>query len=330
MTPEAVLERAVSGEATTEAERDAVGRWLLCERSQHELFGVSRATVADVVAERLRRLAGVWRAVTACPLEVAGLTETVEVRPDELFRYHLALAELVRRQAAAAATDRFLVAVAGVPGSGKSVLTAVLARVLGALAPPFGVAVIGLDGYHYSNAYLSAHRAPACVREPGPLKLYKGAPFTFDVGRLVRDLGRLRDGAQTVRLPAYDRTVHEPAEARVVVRPEDVLVLVEGNYLLCREGGWRDVPDLFKLRLFLELPAGANRGPLVARHMRGGRSREEAERHYERVDLPNTRLAEATRDEADIVVALDREHRIAGMRRGTRHPEGRSRGQAPV
>jgi len=328
MTPEAVLERAVSGQ-TTEAERAALGEWLVRDPSQRELFGVSRATVADVVAERLRRLAGVWRAVAACPLEVAGLTETVEVRPDELFRYHLALAELVRRQAATA-TDRFLVAVAGVPGSGKSVFTALMARVLAALALPLGVAVLGLDGYHYPNSYLSAHRAPACVREPGPLKLYKGAPFTFDVGRLVRDLGQLRDGSQTVRLPAYDRTVHEPAEARVVVRPEDVLVLVEGNYLLCREGGWRAVLTLFNLKLFLELPAGANRGPLVARHMRGGRSREEAERHYERVDLPNTRLAEATRDEADIVVALDREHRIAGMRRGKRHPEGRSGGQAPV
>jgi len=329
MTPEAVLERAVSGEATTQAQRDAVRRWLLCDSSQGELFGVSRETVADVVAERLRRLAGVWRAVTARPLEVAGLTETVEVRPDELFRYHLALAELLGRQAATA-TDRFLVAVAGVPGSGKSVFTTLMARVLAALAPPFGVAVLGLDGYHYPNAYLSAHRTPACVREPGPLKLHKGAPFTFDVGRLVRDLGRLRDGSQTVRLPAYDRTVHEPAEARITVGPEDRLVLVEGNYLLCREGGWRTVPDLFNLKLFLELPAGANRGPLVARHMRGGRSREEAERHYERVDLPNTRWVQATGDEADIVVALDREHGIAGMRRGKGYQEGHGGGQAPV
>jgi hypothetical protein len=267
------------------------------------------------VAERLRWLPAVWAALAAGPLDVAGYREAVSCSPEELFCFHLPLAQLLLRGAAGSA-DRFLVAVAGLPAGGKSVFTALMARIVRACGPPFGVAVLGLDGYHYPDAYLAAHPAPPGVPEPGPLKLYKGAHFTFSASRLAADLSRLREPREAVALPAYDRTIHDPVENRLLITPDDHLVLVEGNYLLHRQDGWEGVAGLFDVRIFLTLPAGGNREPMVARHMRGGRTREDAERHFGRVDEPNTRLIAATSSEADILIQVSETYAVRAITAG--------------
>lgn len=269
---------------------------------------------ADARAALERALPAVWRAVRAGPLDVAGLAEHAACEAGDLARFHIPLAQfLVAR--AARAERRLLVAVAGVPAGGKSVFTALMLRVLRALEPPFGVAAFGLDGYHYPNAYLDAHRAPS---GDGTLRRYKGAQFTFDVARLAADLRRLRGEAGPVALPAYDRRLHDPVENAIVVKPGDRLVLVEGNYLLHRADGWETLSGLFDLGLFLDLPEGVNRERMLARHVRGGRSRADALAHFERVDAPNTALVAATRAGADLVVQLDAGYRVVGISQGAK------------
>lgn len=254
--------------------------------------------------------ARVWRELNAGPLDVAGLPERVACEPDELARFHVPLARMLIGRCLGEA-GRYLVAIAGVPAGGKSVFTALMVRVLRALEPPFGVAAVGLDGYHYPNAYLDAAVAPS---GGGPLRLWKGAHFTFDVRRLAADLRRLRAGEGPLALPAYDRRRHEPAEGAILVGPSDRLVLVEGNYLLFREGEWAEVFPLFGLRIFLALPPGVNRERLVARHVRGGRSRGEALAHFDRSDWPNTVLVAGTAAQADVTVSLDAGYRVVGVR----------------
>jgi len=311
------LRRVAAGETISADELAGLGRWLLADPGQAGLFGATALNAAEMTAERLRWLPVVWRALTAQPLVVAGYEEQPACVPEELFRFHIPLGQLLIERAGSAAS-RYLVAIGGVPAGGKSVFAAVMARVLRALRPLFGVATIGLDGYHYSNAYLLAHRTPPGVPEPGALKLYKGAHFTFNTLRLADDLRRLRSTLEPLALPAYDRTVHDPVEGRVVVGSGERLVLVEGNYLLCRKSGWEKVGELFDLRLFLDLPPGANRDRIIARHMRGGRRRADAVRHFERVDLPNTHLVAATRVEADVVVELDAKYAVRALAVGPR------------
>jgi hypothetical protein len=258
-----------------------------------------------------RRLPAVWQAVDAAPLDVAGFAEKAACDPADLRRFHIPLAQLLIERAEEA-NGRFLVAVAGVPAGGKSVFAALMARVLRALEPPFGVAAFGLDGYHYPNAYLDSHPAPS---GEGTLRPYKGAHFTFNALRLAADLRRLR-GGEAMALPAYDRTRHDVAEAAIPIGAEDRLVLVEGNYLLYREGGWEVVADLFDLRIFLDLPPGVNRERMIARHMRGSRTREDAVAHFERTDAPNTALIAPTKSAADVVVRLDEGYRVVSVERG--------------
>ena len=306
------LRRAAEGQSLAAHERAALAQWLLADPTQTDLFGVTVAGVDRAVAERLSALPAASAALSGGPLCVAGYEEQIEVPPESLFRFHLPLAQFLTARARQT-PGRFLVGVAGVPASGKSVFAALMARVLAVLRPPVGVAVIGLDGYHYANAHLRSHPAPAAEPEPGPLQLYKGAHFTFDVRRLVADLRRIRQARDPVALPAYDRTIHDPVDGRILVRPDERLILLEGNFLLYRSDGWQAVGDLLDLSVFLDLPPGANRQPLLARHRRGGRTHADALRHYRRVDVPNTHLALSTRRHADLVVELDADHAVRSV-----------------
>ena len=313
------LRRAAAGQPVAESERGALAQGLLADADQTRLFGVTAANVAEVVDGRLARLAPARAALRAEPLDVAGLPEHVACSPRDLFRFHLPLADLIARRAAAA-ESRCLVAIAAVPAGGKSVFAAILARILASFQLPFGVASVGLDGYHYPNAYLGAHAAPPGVAPPGrPLSLYKGASFTFDVARFAADLRRIRRERCPVSLPAYDRRVHDTVEEQVVVAPDDRLVLVEGNFLLHRRDGWEALTEVFDLSIFLDMPPGANRKPLIERHMRGGRSFAQAVEHFDLVDGPNTATIAATRREADIVVELDAAHAVRAIAASSGH-----------
>ena len=268
--------------------------------------GYPAGTMSDDPTHEDSRLAAVADALAA-PLCVAGFEERVAIASEELRRFHIPLAAQIAERAGEC-PHRFLVAIVGVPGSGKSIFAAVMERVLGVVAPHLGPKAVGIDGYHFANATLDARPAPAGAE--GTLRAFKGAPFTFDVSRLAADLRRLRDGPGRLCLPEYDRTLHDSVEGRLAVEPHHRLVLVEGNWLLHDAHGWGAVGPLFDLSLFLDLPTEANRGPLIARHLRGGRSREEATLHYERVDRPNTRLVAATRARADVVLQLDANHAV--------------------
>jgi len=306
-----ILGRAVRGARPSAAEQAELAQGLLADLTQTRFFGVTESNVGRAVGERLRALPSV-QAALAAPLDVAGYAERPSCPLEELFRFHLPLAQWLLRRASDG-PPRTLVAIAGLPAGGKSVFTALLMRILDALRPPFGLAAVGLDGYHYTHAYLVAHRAPHGLAEQGPLELYKGAHFTFDAARLAADLARLRQGAEPVALPAYDRTIHDPVEGRIRIRPDVRLVLVEGNYLLYRRDGWERLAGLFDLGIFLNQPAGANREPMIARHLRGGRTREDAVRHFERVDRGNTELIAATRSEADLVIELNSGYAVAAI-----------------
>ena len=74
------------------------------------------------------------------------------------------LAQAIRQKATG--QGRFITALAGPPGAGKSTLAAELVAALGA-----GAKAVPMDGFHYDDAVLIARNA----------RDRKGAPDTFDV-----------------------------------------------------------------------------------------------------------------------------------------------------
>ena len=192
------------------------------------------------------------------------------------------------------AERRFVFLVAP-PGTGKSTLAAVIEH-----SAVLHLDTAGIDGFHHSNSYLQTHR-----RETDGLVLadVKGAPETFDVARLERFLTLSKTRA--VRWPVYDRVTHDVLpDARLVDAP---LVLLEGNWLLLDEPGWRDLSAHSVHNVFVDADAALLRERLIERKVRGGLDRPSAIAFYERSDRPNIErvLQQSDRSKIDLLLQLD-------------------------
>lgn len=286
-------------------------------------IGVDLSPVAGQRIELLRGCASLCPAVS---LEVAGHAVQARLSPAELWRFYLPVCQAVAALSKGAGA-RTLVGIAGPGGSGKSVFAGLLSVIMqgGFAGAGPGVALCTMDGFHYPNAHLDSHFARDAEGRRVSLRALKGTPDTFDADGFVRCLRELRAG-RSVTVPRYDRRLHDPVADGPRIGPDRRVVLVEGNYLLLDDGAWAGVAGLLDLRLFLTLPAEALREAMIRRHVRGGRSREDAARHFERVDGPNGRLIMSTAHRADLVVRRDAAGRVVGVE----GPRGRDERAGPI
>ncbi|WP_402462341.1 nucleoside/nucleotide kinase family protein [Isoptericola aurantiacus] len=201
-------------------------------------------------------------------------------------------AELVERaRALAVAGERAILGIVGAPGSGKSTLAAALAEALG---PDLAV-VVGMDGFHLSDAVLAAHGA----------RDRKGAIDTFDDAGYAALIGRLADarpGDPPVYAPAFRREIEEPVAAGVEAPSHVPLVITEGNYVLQPSGAWPTARARMAEVWYVEVPDDVRLARLEARHRAFGKSPREAARWARGSDQVNAELVAATRAAADLVV----------------------------
>ncbi|MCL1870747.1 MAG: nucleoside/nucleotide kinase family protein [Promicromonosporaceae bacterium] len=202
---------------------------------------------------------------------------------------------LVERAAALAARPgRTVLGITGAPGAGKSTLAAALARALG----PGRAVVVGMDGFHLSQAVLAdLGRADR-----------KGAIDTFDdagYAALLERVAAQRPGDGPVYAPVFHREIEEPVAAGVAV-PDDVpLVITEGNYLLAGDGAWPRARAAMAQVWFLDPPSPLRLERLVARHVEFGREPHAAHAWAHGTDQVNAELVASTRDAADLVVVWE-------------------------
>ncbi|HEY65653.1 MAG TPA: nucleoside/nucleotide kinase family protein [Caldilineae bacterium] len=229
-----------------------------------------------------------WQALQSEPIYIDGFDRPLSITAEEVREGYLPLARrLWDRQRAL--DRRLLVGISGLPGSGKTVTAATLARILDILGREHGDRAIhlSLDGFHFSNAWLEAHTGLDYDGNVVPLRRIKGAPCTFDAEAAARLLRRVRQGEGTVPFPIYSRKLHDPIPNAVEVTPSHRIVVFEGNYLFLDQPPWPQVRELFDVRLFVETPEEARLRNLRERHLRGGKSAEEVERHIQSVDQRN-------------------------------------------
>lgn len=235
-------------------------------------------------------------------LEVNGLEQDAFFSDASIEGAFLPLLQLLTRMAEAR-EGRVAAFVAGPPGVGKSTLCLMLERLSrerDGLAP---VRALGLDGFHFPNAYLDAHAVERGGREV-PLRSVKGAPESFDAASFAVACARLRetDGG-IVGWPLYSRRLHDPVPD--AVRVEERVVLVEGNWLLLDEPVWAKARAFADLTLMVAADEGMLRERLVGRKVAGGSTREEAQAWYERTDGPNVRRVLNDSVPADVTWQMD-------------------------
>ncbi|KAH7083910.1 P-loop containing nucleoside triphosphate hydrolase protein [Paraphoma chrysanthemicola] len=233
---------------------------------------------------------------------------TKHMIPDNLDGLVLDLArrveEILLRQACHP-RQRILVALAGVPGSGKSTVSQALIAEL-ATRGVCDVAVVPMDGFHYTQkVLLTFEDADNAFRR-------RGAPFTFDVQafrKLVTVLKTTPVTAHTetekiIAVPSFDHALKDPVDDSIFVSSRTRLVIVEGNYTLLDKAPWKDIAQYFEAKWFVDAPVEVVRDRLAERHLAAGieTSLEAARRRAEENDIPNGALIRSLLIKPDVYI----------------------------
>ncbi len=195
---------------------------------------------------------------------------------------------------------RVLVMLAAPPGAGKSTLASFLEHYAKEIIREFSFQAIGMDGFHRRQEYLLTHDTEvdgAMI----PMVNIKGAPVTFDLDGLTAKIRQVID-CDTCTWPTYDRHLHNPIEDAIEVTGD--VVILEGNYLLLDEDGWRDLHKLADYTIFINAEEDVLRQRLVDRKEASGNSRKKAEEFVDFSDMRNVHLCLDKSLKADLVLNL--------------------------
>ncbi|XXH04210.1 Nucleolar protein 13 [Hypoxylon texense] len=207
---------------------------------------------------------------------------------------------------------RLLIAIGGIPGSGKTTLSQIVTAALNARhaslhpeipeAAPVAV-FVPMDGYHLTRAQLSAMPDPALAHAR------RGAEFTFDGASFLQLVKSLRavptppplssalppppspPPPPTIYAPSFDHAVKDPKPDDIAILPGHRVVVLEGNYVCLDRAPWREAAGLMDELWFVSVDEETARRRLIRRHVQAGIARDEAEarRRADENDLENGR-----------------------------------------
>ncbi|MDA0259569.1 MAG: nucleoside/nucleotide kinase family protein [Actinobacteria bacterium] len=181
---------------------------------------------------------------------------------------------------------RTLIGIVGKPGAGKSTVV----EQIQSKYQSHEVSIIPMDGFHLSNEELISLGR----RER------KGAPETFDVEGFTSLIKSVKiDHRVDHKFPIFHREIEASIADEGMVPKESKVVVIEGNYLFSEAHGWNGIYQLLDHTWFIEIDDEIRIERLIARHVRYGKTREEAEAWSRGSDETNARFIELTANRAE-------------------------------
>jgi pantothenate kinase len=211
---------------------------------------------------------------------------------DKIFPNNLEyIAETILSKVNVNISNRFIVGIAGGPGSGKSTFAVRLEELINSKAKSDLTQIFPMDGFHRKNIEL----------ERSGLTSVKGTPETFDVEGYLSMLNRIKLG-KNLKAPIYSREAHDVIDNALSIEPHHKIIITEGNYLFADMEGWCEIKDIIDLKIFLDIERDVCEKRLQERHMRGGKTEAEALKKIKEVDMKNYDLIDQTMKYADEVL----------------------------
>lgn len=186
---------------------------------------------------------------------------------------------------------RLLVGVAGIPASGKSTFSLLLANATNQKLTLRGqaetVILVGLDGWHLYRTQLDAMPDPKLAHDR------RGVHWTFDGESYVDFIKSLCEPITsqmpTIYAPSFDHYLKDPAPNTISILPTHRIVIIEGLYTLLSTEPWCAASALLHERWFLDVPAEEAQRRLVKRHVVTGVAKDSSEAVWraEENDMPS-------------------------------------------
>lgn len=210
-------------------------------------------------------------------LQINGFTQEIEISEPCLKEWLIPLYQHINQHHPK--HRRMIVFLAGTPGSGKSVLGAVIEAWAKEYCQ-YSVQTVGLDGFHYPIAKLKKLTIMQDQQQV-PLIRVKGCPESFNSVAFLNKLSQINESNQY--WPVYDRRIHDVIENQILIEAE--VIVIEGNWLLLDEAPWNQAS--YDCGILLSVPEEVERQRLIARKCKGGLSQTEAESFYLHSDYKN-------------------------------------------
>lgn len=186
--------------------------------------------------------------------------------------------------------NRFVVAIAGPPGAGKSTLADELSAALKMLGQ--SAEVLPMDGFHMDDGVLRAKG----------LLPRKGAPETFDVRGFLDIIRAVKTAEGEVLVPVFDRSRELAIAAARIIDAPTRFVLAEGNYLLLDRKPWSALQGEFDYSILISPPVDTLEERLMDRWRGYGFTEEAARAKTEENDLKNGALIREHCRNADLIL----------------------------
>jgi len=171
--------------------------------------------------------------------------------------------------------QRFVVAIAGPPGAGKSTAAVKLNKKIA--LQKVRSRIVTMDGFHLDNTILQERN----------LLNRKGAPATFDIAGFTHLIKRLTSGEDNIIIPKFDREKDIAIAGAEEVTLQDQVLIVEGNYLLLNRQPWVNLQDEWDATIFINPGMDILEERLIGRWLSYGLDPVEARKRASINDLEN-------------------------------------------